>query len=103
MNEDMTPIFDKICGLDTPELKSLLDALKGLDLELQYRVWITKVDEVMGTLIKHSTADLPDFPFASCFELDILPGKTVHMAAQAIIKKEQESGFPIQNFKEVEF
>ncbi len=54
-------------------------------------------------LIKHSTADLPDFPFASCFELDIKPGQTAHMAVQAIIKKEQESGFPIQNFKEVEF
>lgn len=89
MNEDTAAIFDKICGLDTPELESLLKAIDGLKIELEYRAWITEVDKAMGILLCRSTADFPDFQYAEWFQRGVLPGMTAHMACQAIMKTEK--------------
>ena len=89
MTKDTAIIFDKICGLSDSELDLLLEKLKHVVIHRAYRQWIAEIDEVMGTLIKHSSKDLPDFPYKQYFDLGTLPGETAHMACQTIIQKEQ--------------
>ncbi len=50
MNKDTAALFDKICGLDTPELKSLFKAIDNLKADLEYRAWLVEVDKVIARL-----------------------------------------------------